>query len=106
MKRRMFELGLTCAIGLGSLLAPIANSPARAQTPQAATSAPPSSQIYVLVDDIEAHEQKCAKVHSAKDTLYRQCAFEQKVLVERQHALGISNDTLNESLKTRGWRWP
>jgi len=74
MKRRVVRIGLAGAIGLGLLLAPIANSPARAQTPQAATSAPPRSQIDVLVDDITLHHQMCEKAHSAKDSLYRQCA--------------------------------
>jgi hypothetical protein len=106
MKRRVFELGLACVIGLGPLLLSIANSPSQAQTPQAATTAPARSQIDVLIDDIQAHKQMCEKVHSSKNALYRQCANEQKALVDRQHRLGVSDSTLNESLKTRGWRWP
>jgi hypothetical protein len=103
MKRRVFELGLACAIGLGPLALSMASSPSRAQM---VGSAPPSSPTYVLVDDIQAHKQMCEKARSTKDALYRQCANEQKALIERQHALGISNSTLNERLKTRGWRWP
>jgi hypothetical protein len=106
MKRRVFELGLACALGLGPLLLSIASSPSRAQTPQAATSAPARSQIDVLVDDITTHKQMCEKTHSSKDALYRQCANEHKALVDRQRRLGVSNGALNESLKPRGLRWP
>lgn len=65
-----------------------------------------AAQIDALVADMKAHKDLCDKVTPSQATLYQQCSNEKARLVARQQALGLTDDALNDKLKTRGWRWP
>jgi hypothetical protein len=87
--------------GMAPLLISNSNFPAYAQS-----SALSSGQVEALVEDIGAHKQLCDKVTSSQTELFKECADQKTSLVARQQKLGVSDDSLNSKLKTRGWRWP
>ena len=101
MKIHLLGLISVFTIGASSLVSPFATAPARAQTAAASPA-----QVDALIEDIKAHKQMCGKVTSSQTGLARQCANEQAALIARQQKLGVSDETLNAQLKTRGWRWP
>jgi gas vesicle protein len=101
MKRYVSGLVLASLVGSASLLLAAPIAPARAQTMAASPA-----QADALIEDIKAHKQTCDKVDASQTALIQQCANEQAALVARQQKLGISDDTVNGKLKTRGWRWP
>jgi len=101
MNGRQSKLVLSCLAALAPSMLAVGALPARAE-PAAASSA----QIDSLIQDIKAHKQMCDKVDPSNADQAKQCANEHNGLVARQKRLGISDETLNGKLKTRGWRWP
>jgi hypothetical protein len=97
-KRLVSRLSLVCAISFGTPL--LSAVPSLAQGNNTAAS---TAQIDSLIADIKAHKQSCDD-SVPKPTAF--CANEKAELVARQKRLGLSDNTLTDKLKTRGWRWP
>jgi len=101
MNRSALGLAISGALASAWLTVSVAVPPALADSPTAS-----STEVNALVQDVKAHKQMCDKVDSSQAALSRQCANEHAALVARQKRLGVSDETLNGKLKTRGWRWP
>jgi hypothetical protein len=67
---------------------------------------PPGDNIQTLIADINAHEKGCAPVTPKQTLAYQQCKNEEATLIQRQKNLGVTDKTVKDSFKTRGWRWP
>jgi len=99
--RKFTATAIACAIGC----LPLVLGTTRLAAEDADTTAS-AAQVDALIADMKAHKELCDKVTPSQAQLYKQCSNETGLLVARQKALGLTDEALNDKLKTRGWRWP